>query len=73
VRAVVRDGETGYVVAPDAEPAFTQRVQELLDAPDTARRFGARGREHVSANFTLERLVGDLDSLYRELLVEAAA
>lgn len=73
VPEVVRDGQTGYVVAPDAEDVFAQRMADLLADPDRAARFGAAGREHVTANFTLQRLVDDLDTLYRDLLLEPAA
>jgi glycosyltransferase involved in cell wall biosynthesis len=69
VRAVVRDTETGYVVPAEAEGQFAQRVGQLLEDPDAAQRLGRAGREHAAANFALDRLVGDLDTLYRELLV----
>jgi glycosyltransferase involved in cell wall biosynthesis len=52
VRSVVLDGETGL----------------LADEPERAAAMAARGRQHVLATFGAERLVDDLDRLYRRLL-----
>jgi glycosyltransferase involved in cell wall biosynthesis len=68
VRAVVRDGETGRIVPASDEAALAAAVRELLDDPAAAARMGAAGREHVRARFAMERLVADLDALYRRLL-----
>ena len=66
VRSVVLDGETGYLADEPADLAA--RIRGLLDDPERARAMAARGREHVLATFGIERLVDDLDQLYRRLL-----
>lgn len=65
---VVRDGETGRLVEVDDEDAFAQAVLELLSDPTAARAMGTAGRRHVLSTFSLDRLVEDVDSLYRRLL-----
>lgn len=72
VRAVVRDGETGYVVAKEDVTGFARAVNELLEDRVRAERFGAAGRKHVTSTFTLEKLIDNLDRLYRTLLPEEA-
>src|SRR3954451_896842 len=66
VRSVVLDGETGYLADEPADLA--RHVRTLLDDPGRAATMAARGREHVLATFGIERLVDDLDRLYRRLL-----
>jgi glycosyltransferase involved in cell wall biosynthesis len=66
VRTVVLDGETGLLADDPADLAAA--IASLLDDPDRARTMAARGREHVLATFGIERLVDDLDRLYRRLL-----
>src|SRR3954454_10815583 len=66
VRSVVLDGETGYLADDPADIAA--RVGSLLDDGERATAMAARGREHVLATFGIERLVDDLDRLYRRLL-----
>jgi glycosyltransferase involved in cell wall biosynthesis len=68
VRSVVLDGLSGYVVPKDAENAFASRVLTLLRDPAQATCFGQRGRRHVMEHFLIDRLVRDIDLLYRELL-----
>ncbi|NOX44466.1 MAG: glycosyltransferase [Caldiserica bacterium] len=64
----VRDGETGFLVAPGDYDAAAGRVLELLRDEDLRRELGTRGREHVRENFLITRLLRDWLSLIRELL-----
>jgi glycosyltransferase involved in cell wall biosynthesis len=66
VRSVVLDGESGLLA--DEPEALAAAVGSLLDDPARAAAMAARGREHVPATFGVERLVDDLDRLYRRLL-----
>jgi glycosyltransferase involved in cell wall biosynthesis len=66
VRSVVLDDETGLLA--DDPPALASAIASLLDDPDRAAAMAARGREHVLSTFGVERLVDDLDRLYRRLL-----
>jgi glycosyltransferase involved in cell wall biosynthesis len=66
VRSVVLDGETGHLA--DKPDDLAARIASILDDRERAAAMGARGRDHVLATFGVERLVGDLDRLYRRLL-----
>jgi len=66
VRSVVLDGETGYLADQPADLAA--HIRSLLDDRERAQGMAARGRDHVLATFGIERLVDDLDRLYRRLL-----
>jgi glycosyltransferase involved in cell wall biosynthesis len=66
VRSVVLDGESGLLA--DDPTALAAAVSSLLDDPERAAAMAARGRQHVLATFGVERLVDDLDTLYRRLL-----
>jgi glycosyltransferase involved in cell wall biosynthesis len=66
VRSVVLDGETGHLADEPADLA--RHIRSLLDDPERAATMAARGREHVLSTFGVERLVDDLDRLYRRLL-----
>jgi len=65
---VVRDGEDGFLVEPGDSEVFAQRLAELARDPELRERFGAAGRARVFPRYAVERLVDDIDRLYRSLL-----
>lgn len=73
VRELVRDGENGFVVPAGDEAALAARMIELLSAPERRAAMGQAAQERALADYSIERLVGDLDALYRQLLREADA
>ena len=67
---VVRHGVTGTLVAVGNERGFADAVTGLLTDPPASRAMGEAGRHHVLATFSLDRLVDDVDGLYRRVLLE---
>jgi glycosyltransferase involved in cell wall biosynthesis len=65
---VVRDGVDGFLVEPGEIEAAAERLTELAADPDLRRRLGLAGKERVGARYGVERLVDDVDRLYRSLL-----
>jgi glycosyltransferase involved in cell wall biosynthesis len=70
--SVVLDGETGYVVAPEDETGLARAIAALTLDDDKSVRLGLAGRERVRSVFALDRLVSDVDALYRRLLATKA-
>jgi len=66
--SVVLDGVTGLLAPVGDDVALARAVIDLLDDPERRARMGRAGREHVRQTFSLERLVDDLDGLYRSAL-----
>jgi glycosyltransferase involved in cell wall biosynthesis len=67
---VVRDGVDGYLVDPGDVEALADRLGRLAADPELARRMGEAGRANVLERYSVERLIDDVDSLYRRLLAE---
>jgi glycosyltransferase involved in cell wall biosynthesis len=65
---VVRDGEDGFLVPPGATGELADRLARLAHDPALRERMGEKGREHVLGRYAVERLVEDVDLLYRSLL-----
>jgi glycosyltransferase involved in cell wall biosynthesis len=68
VRSAVRDGETGILAAVEDEAALARAVSAILSDRELAERLAQAGREHALGAFSLQRLVRDVDGLYRFLL-----
>ena len=67
---VVDDGEDGFLVEVGDIPALADRLEQLARDPELRARMGKAGRERVVPRYRVERLVDDVDTLYRELLTE---
>jgi len=65
---VVADNSTGLLVDTRSADALARAMVDLAVAPDRRRKMGAEARRLVSARYGVNRLVGDLDRLYRECL-----
>jgi glycosyltransferase involved in cell wall biosynthesis len=65
---VVRDGEDGFLVEAGATDDLADRLGRLARDPALRARMGKRGRERVLPRYAVERLVDDMDHLYRSLL-----
>jgi glycosyltransferase involved in cell wall biosynthesis len=65
---VVRHGIDGFLVEPGDVAGAADRLAELARDPALAERLGEAGKERVVPRYAVERLVDDVDRLYRSLL-----
>jgi glycosyltransferase involved in cell wall biosynthesis len=68
---VVTDGEDGFLVDAGATDDLAERLGRLARDPELRARMGKKGRERVLPRYAVERLVDDVDELYRSLLSAA--
>jgi glycosyltransferase involved in cell wall biosynthesis len=68
---VVQDGEDGFLVEAGATDDLADRLARLARDPELRARMGKHGRERVLPRYAVERLVEDVDELYRSLLSAA--
>ena len=73
VRSVVTDGEGGLLGDPEDPAQLVAALVRLVEDTALRTQMGLAGRAHVSASFTLERLVADHAALYGELLARRRA
>jgi glycosyltransferase involved in cell wall biosynthesis len=65
--------ERGIQVRPADAEAFADALTHLVADGPLRSALGARGREYVERNYSVERLVSDVLRLYEELVAPAAA
>jgi glycosyltransferase involved in cell wall biosynthesis len=68
---VVTDGADGYLVEVGDVEAMSRRLAELAGDRELRRAMGETGRERVVQRYRVERLIDDVDALYRGLLSDA--
>ena len=65
---VVEEGRTGFLVPPGDLQGAADRLARLARDPGLRAGMGARGSERMRSGYSVERLVNDIDRLYRSLL-----
>lgn len=61
---VITHGHSGYLVPADDPHALTEAILEILNNPAPARAAAAAAREAARAEYSLERMVRDVESIY---------
>ena len=61
---LVRDGETGRLIAPDDLEALVAAIEPYLADPDLAERHGQQARDHVMAHHTLSGEIAGIRAVY---------
>ena len=68
---VVRDGEDGFLVPAGDVDALAERLERLARDKELAAVTGHTAQQRVRERYSVDRLVDDIDRLYRQLLAEA--
>jgi len=66
----VVDGETGRLVPPRDPEQFSAAVVELITDESKRKTFGEAGLRRAAERFSLDRMVGEMESLYESLVRE---
>ncbi len=65
---VVNENEDGFLVEMGDVQALGDRLADLARDPELRRRMGEAGRSRILERYAVDRLIGDVDELYRTLL-----
>jgi glycosyltransferase involved in cell wall biosynthesis len=65
---LVRDGETGRLVPPGDHLALARALRELADDLPAAGQMGSRAAAYVREHFGRERMLAELEDVYKRLL-----
>lgn len=68
-KEIIRDGENGFLVSPKDSQSLAHCINILLKNPKMREEFGKKGKEFVSKNFSLDRMVKDTEELYEDLII----
>jgi glycogen synthase len=69
---ILRDGETGLTFAPEDADGLADQVARLITDPDLGCRLAHAGRQTVLENFTLDRMVNEIEAYLLECLARSS-
>lgn len=61
---LVKEGETGYLLAPDDDVGFADRLVRLVSQPELAARLGRNARLFAEAYLAKERVLDQVEAVY---------
>ncbi|MEL6820709.1 MAG: glycosyltransferase [Calditrichota bacterium] len=67
-REMITSPEMGIVYDERSIPKMTETVLELLDNPERRKNIGQAARRQILENFTVERMVNNVETFFQELL-----
>jgi glycogen(starch) synthase len=71
-KEILRDGETGFTFAPEDADGLADQVARLIADPDLCCRLAQAGRQIVLENFTLEKMVNEIEASLVDCLVRSS-
>jgi glycosyltransferase involved in cell wall biosynthesis len=64
----IEDGKAGRLIPPEDAAAVTSALLEIWSDPDLGERWGRYGREITVPKYTWDRVVDQLETVYREVV-----
>lgn len=65
---LVRDGETGFIVAPDDHETYAERLLLLLQTEELRARLGGNGSRFAREHLDKHVVIAELEGVYQSLL-----
>jgi glycosyltransferase involved in cell wall biosynthesis len=67
-KEILRDGETGLTFAPEDAGGLAEQIARLMADPGLCRRLVQAGRQTVLENFTIDRMVKEIEAYLQDVL-----
>ncbi len=67
---LVKDNETGFLVAAKEEAVLAQKILELTENEELRKRLGNNGRERWKKMFSVDKMLIETERFYDEMLTD---
>ncbi|MCE5251060.1 glycosyltransferase, partial [bacterium] len=64
----IQDSENGFLLDPDDNTGFAERIVELLKHPSLGKEMGQKGKETVRQQFLMTRVLSDYLDLFNDII-----
>jgi glycosyltransferase involved in cell wall biosynthesis len=71
-KEILRDDETGFTFAPEDADGLAEQVNRLIIDPDLCYRLAQAGRQTVLENFTLDKMVKEIEAYLVDCFVRSS-
>lgn len=67
-REVIKEGVNGFLVPAKDEKVLEEKLRFLIENPDIARRMGINGQKMVFEQYSVEKMVAEIEKVYLNIL-----
>jgi glycosyltransferase involved in cell wall biosynthesis len=67
-KEIIQNGTNGFLAAPGNPEALAAAILRVIDDPRLAKKLASAGQEDMRMHFSFDRLLAELDRLYKEHL-----
>ncbi|HLP63330.1 glycosyltransferase family 4 protein [Flavobacterium sp.] len=64
LKEIIQNNETGFLIEPNNEEAFSKALTTLIENPELRNSFGQKGHQRVKEEFSLDRYVKQFEELF---------
>lgn len=64
LKEIIQNNETGFLIEPNNEEAFSKALTTLIENPELRDLFGQKGHQRVKEEFSLDRYVKQFEALF---------
>lgn len=64
---VIRNGQTGFLIAPAVPTALAETINRIMDAPEEADAIGECARREVNSKYSIRRHANLIESVFEEV------
>lgn len=64
LKEIIQNNETGFLIEPNNEEAFSKALTTLIEDPELRDLFGQKGHQRVKEEFSLDRYVKQFEALF---------
>ena len=71
INTLIRNRVNGYLVAPKNAKEIEKILEEIIHNPESAGAIAANAYETAARNYSVERMVKEMETVYREIVDKA--
>jgi len=65
---IVQDNVDGYVIDPNNENLWAEKIIELIKNPELSREIGSNGKEKAFKSYSIEKMITGIEKMYASVM-----
>ncbi len=67
---IIKDAQCGICIGPENPKELAEKILYLYNNKEISKKFGENGREYVVRNFSLKKIIKDIENMFNNLITK---